>query len=100
MNPCGRVYATPLPLAKYQGGSSMRTRAGASIIALMTTRLGAQPVRIVLELDPDSDRPTGRLVDERGSARDFSGWLQLMDGLDGAMRRSGDDSSRKRNGGV
>jgi hypothetical protein len=54
----------------------------------MASSSGAETVRIVLELDPGSDRPSGRLVDEHGSERDFVGWLALMDGVESARDRA------------
>lgn len=42
----------------------------------------------MLELDLTAGGPSGRLVDEQGSVYAFFGWLQLMDGLDGARKRA------------
>ena len=50
-----------------------------------------EPVRLVLALDPVEDPPSGHLVDEQGSVTAFSGWLQLMDGVEGARRRAATD---------
>jgi hypothetical protein len=45
-------------------------------------------LRLMLDLDRATGAPSGRLVDERGSAIPFFGWLQLMDGLEGARQRA------------
>jgi hypothetical protein len=54
----------------------------------MPDQAGRESVRLVLDLDLTAGGPSGRLVDEQGSVRAFFGWLQLMDGLDGARRRA------------
>ena len=56
----------------------------------------SQPVRLVLALDPAGDPPSGELVDERGSVTAFSGWLQLMDGVEDARRRAATDEEPSR----
>jgi hypothetical protein len=66
----------------------MRRTEEATIIEPMPADSVDQPVRLVLAVDRAADPPTGHLVDERGSVTAFSGWLQLMDTVDGARRRS------------
>lgn len=45
-------------------------------------------MRLMLDLDLAGGVPRGSLVDEQGSATPFFGWLQLMDGLEGARERA------------
>jgi len=58
------------------------------IIGCMPGDSVSEPVRLVLAVDPAGDPPTGHLVDEHGSVIAFSGWLQLMDGVEGARQRA------------
>lgn len=41
-------------------------------------------LELTLELDPLREPISGRVTDARGQRRTFSGWLDLMDVLDGA----------------
>jgi hypothetical protein len=54
----------------------------------MSPDIDRDRLRLMLDLDLAAGVPSGRLVDERGSATPFFGWLQLMDGLDGARERA------------
>jgi hypothetical protein len=45
------------------------------------------PVQLLVELEPQSEPIGGRVVDASGRRRAFSGWLELMELLDGARRR-------------
>ncbi|MGH2961602.1 MAG: hypothetical protein ACRDL3_05335 [Solirubrobacterales bacterium] len=47
-----------------------------------------ESVRLVLDLEIADEGPSGRLTDDRGSVNAFFGWLELMDGVEGARRRA------------
>jgi hypothetical protein len=44
--------------------------------------------RVTLDLDPQSERIAGSLIDERGTRTPFSGWLTLARLLERARNRS------------
>ena len=58
-----------------------------------------EPARISLELDPAVEPITGRLYEERGRVRAFSGWLALFAALETAaaelMRQTEESSARR-----
>ncbi len=51
-----------------------------------------EPVRIVLEIDGQQDTISGRVTVEGAPASGFFGWLELMDQLERATNRRGEES--------
>jgi len=49
-----------------------------------------ESLRVVIDLDPGPGAPSGRVTDERGVRARFSGWLELMDRVEGVLRRAGE----------
>jgi hypothetical protein len=54
---------------------------------------GVREIELRIALDPaDGDRLAGRLLDHRGEARPFDGWLGLISALDAALSQAGLDT--------
>jgi hypothetical protein len=57
---------------------------------------GLHSLELIVELDPLREPISGRVTDARGRRRTFSGWLDLMEVLDGARHgvelRTGSDA--------
>lgn len=49
-----------------------------------------ESLRVVIDLDPGHGAPRGRITDERGVRARFTGWLELMDRVEGVLRRAGE----------
>jgi hypothetical protein len=47
----------------------------------------ADSIRLVVDLDARASAPSGHITDERGVMCAFWGWLELMDGVQRALRR-------------
>lgn len=45
-------------------------------------------LRVVIDLEPGTDRPQGWLTDPGGERHRFSGWLELASGVDAVRGRS------------